>query len=212
MYSHDLPQGGLEIPCTYIFRGDQNSISKVMRVLALIFPVITIDSSEALPKKRKTDEINSSTEMELWLEFHQLRLSFEDKEIIKNGSAVNDRIMNFAQSLIQHQFSHKHICGLQSTLLQQCHTISLFPAGKEVFQVIHCHERHHWVVVSTISLGGKSKSVDSVTIYDSLFTSIDDGTMHLLKKLFGRKVTVEMAAIQKQVRSMVCLLLLYWLV
>ena len=67
-------------------------------------------------------------------------------------------------------------------------------------------------MVSTISLGGKSKSVDSVTIYDSLFTSIDDGTMHLLKKLFGRKVTVEMAAIQKQVRSMVCLLLLYWLV
>ena len=34
--------------------------------------------------------------MELWLEFHQLRLSFEDKEIIKNGSAVNDQIMNFA--------------------------------------------------------------------------------------------------------------------
>ena len=67
-----------------------------MRVLALIFPVITIDSSEALPKKRKTDEINSTTEMELWLEFCQLRLCFEDKEIIKNGSAVNDRIMNFA--------------------------------------------------------------------------------------------------------------------
>ena len=36
---------------------------------------------------------------------------------------------------------------------------------------------------------------------NSLFTSIDDGTMHLLEKLFGRKVTVEIAAIQKQVGS-----------
>ena len=46
--------------------------------------------------------------------------------------------------------------------------------------------------------------MDSVTVYDSLFTSIDDGTMHVLEKLFGRKVTVEMAAIQKQVRSKDC--------
>ena len=31
-----------------------------MRVLELIFPVITVDSSEALPKKRKIDEIDNS--------------------------------------------------------------------------------------------------------------------------------------------------------
>ena len=88
--------------------------------------------------------------MELWLKFSQLRLSFEDKEIIRNSSAVYDRIMNFAQSLLQHQLSHTHICGLQSTLLQQCHTIFPFPVGKEVHQVIHCHEHHHWVVVSIL--------------------------------------------------------------
>ena len=35
-YTRDLPQGGLEIPCQYIFRGKPTEIAKVKKVLFLV--------------------------------------------------------------------------------------------------------------------------------------------------------------------------------
>jgi len=38
-YSLDLPQGGLEIPCKFIFRGDTKSVAKVRKLIQLVPPV-----------------------------------------------------------------------------------------------------------------------------------------------------------------------------
>lgn len=37
-YSRDLPQGGMEIQCMYIFRGKEEDINKVKRCMSLVFP------------------------------------------------------------------------------------------------------------------------------------------------------------------------------
>ena len=39
LYSSDLPQGGLEIPCKFIFRGDTKSVAKVRKLIQLVPPV-----------------------------------------------------------------------------------------------------------------------------------------------------------------------------
>ena len=38
-YSHDLPQGGLEIPCVYVFQGDETDISKIKKFFTVVYPV-----------------------------------------------------------------------------------------------------------------------------------------------------------------------------
>ena len=38
-YSSDLPQGGLEIPCKYIFQGDTKSVAKVRKLIQSVPPV-----------------------------------------------------------------------------------------------------------------------------------------------------------------------------
>ena len=205
LYSRDLPQGGLEIPCRYIFQGNPIDISKLKKVLAFVFvPNTGTSNDEPVKKRRKIDETLEDPSTQLWIEFGRVHLSVRDKDIIVSGSELNDLILNFAQTLLQHQFSHTCIFGLQSTLLQQAQTISPFPAGRQTLLVIHSQERHHWVAASTINVGGNSINTDDVLIYDSLYTSVDDSTVRLLEKLFGRNVNIKMPSIQKQLGSQDC--------
>ena len=70
-HSHDLPQGGLELPCSLTFHGDQETISKVQQLLKdapveeVPMAVATKDSvttHEPLKKKPKVkDESDTDT-------------------------------------------------------------------------------------------------------------------------------------------------------
>ena len=121
-----------------------------------------------------------------WLVFGHIYLTVDDKDIVVNGSVLNDK--------------YSHISGLQSTLLQLSRKVSPFLAGENALQVIHCLECH-WIVASTIPIGENSCDV---LIYDSLFTSVDQATVGLLEKLFGRKIKIAMQNIQKQAGTTDC--------
>ena len=127
-----------------------------------------------------------------WLVFGHIYLTVEDKDIVVNGSVLNDKHINYGLNLIRNQYSD--ISGLQSTLLQRSRKVSPFLAGENALQVIHCLECH-WIVASTIPIGENSCDV---LIYDSFFASVDQATVGLLEKLFGRKIKIVMQNIQKQ--------------
>ena len=108
---------------------------------------------------------------------------------------------DYGLNLIRNQFPH--LSGLQSTLLQQSRHISPCLTGRNALQIIHCRDSH-WIVISTVPVGGCSIPEESVFIYDSLYTTVDQGTMRLLQKMFGKKIALSMQSIQKQVGSKDC--------
>lgn len=97
------------------------------------------------------------------------------------GELLTDKHINFAQKLVGYKF--KNIYGLQLTLT--LHKATRVPAkcAKNFLQIMHCRNSH-WIVASTIL------SYPKVTVYDSLYNSIDRNTTGILKQLFGPKVEV----------------------
>lgn len=66
----DLPQGGLELPCCYVFKGKTSSIQKVRRMLseaptmATTSQVASETDCDSQPcKKMKTESTNSQTQL-----------------------------------------------------------------------------------------------------------------------------------------------------
>ena len=211
LYSRDLPQGGMEIPCRYIFRGQSTDIEKVKKVFNLVFSdadkniptmiqsSVKIAGFEPVGNKRKVEEVQSSEE---WLVFESVYLDYYDKQLIINGSELNDKHITFGLRLLKHQF--QHINGLQSTLLQQSANVSPFLGGGNALQVIHCYQCH-WLVASSINIGGTAIiDKDDVLIYDSLYNVVDENTIKLLERLFGRKIMAKMQCLQKQSGSKDC--------
>jgi hypothetical protein len=130
-YSRNLPQGGLELPCLYLFEGEASVIEKVRsRVLSLTSPVTHLETASAgvIPVEGESvsvvnlsqaDEPKSSgsqnTALE-WTRAHDIVLTIEDRQMISSGQRLTDRHLNFAQRLIQAQF--QHLNGLRLTLIQ----------------------------------------------------------------------------------------------
>ena len=121
--------------------------------------------------------------------------------MIVDGLGLNDKHIDHGLNLIRNQFPH--LSGLQSTLLQQSCHISPCLTGRNALQIIHCRGSH-WIVVSTVPVGRCSVPEESVLIYDSLYTTVDQGTVRLLHKMFGKKTALSMQSIQKQVGSKDC--------
>ena len=121
--------------------------------------------------------------------------------MIVDGLELNDKHINYGLNLIRNQFPH--LSGLQSTLLQQSHHISPCLTGRNALQIIYCRDSH-WIVLSTVPVGGCSIAEESVFVYNSLYTMVDQGTMQLLQNMFGKKTALSMQSIQKQVRSKDC--------
>ena len=80
------------------------------------------------------------------------------------GSSLTDKHVNYAQTLLQHQFTN-NVTGLQSTLLQYKPLIKKWAEG---LQIIHCH-RCHWVMAHK-----ETASTDIVKAYDTLYDAADD--------------------------------------
>ena len=201
----------MEISCIYVFQGNEADVSKIKKFFAVVFPagILNKDANNSYvppPKKKKIDENQQCTvKTAMWLEIGDRSLAFTERNIIANDLMLNDLIMDFAQTLIQQQFNHIQLAGLQSTLLQQSSKNSLFPENKPVLQIVHCRNRLHWITVSTIHIDGASiAGANDVVIYDSLYSSVDEETMVVLKRLFGCNMNVKMPVIQKQLGATDC--------
>ena len=102
---------------------------------------------------------------------------------------LTDKHINFAQALLRKNY--KSLAGLQSTCTLHKSKKIAAKIAPRFLQMIHCRGCH-WIVAST--LGSYPKAM----VYDSLYTSIDEETLALLKKMLGFKVVIELGSGPKQ--------------
>ena len=159
-HSVELPQGGLEVPCTLTFVGPTREIGKV-RKLNFRSSTYHKHTASSYSKKKKLqdaeqDEECSDSDADLyWLTFQGCLLTNSDREAIVSNGLLIDRHINFAQLLLQHQFPAAE--ELQNTLFQEKKRQSKIIRG---IQIIH-DRGNHWVVAY---LQSKDESVEVHTV------------------------------------------------
>ncbi len=199
-FSTDLVQGGLEVPCTLHFVGEESVVSKAKKLLESALPVArcTTQIDSPASKRRKIDNFTSSTDNHKaipneWVRLDNcLTLTHVDKEIILAGEKLNDKHICLAQNMLKKQFSD--IGGLQSTLLQS----KPLKQQNKTIQVIHSRG-DHWIVAAKILA-----TEDTVLLYDSVYRTIDRATKDIINNLFSASISAELVAINRQVGAMDC--------
>ena len=93
----------------------------------------------------------------------------------------SDLHINMAQNLLKKQFPW--LKGLKSTLLQGKQQIFTEDEVKNKLQIIHCFERHHWILATTVKCAN-----GQVHVVDSLFKSSDNETKATISRLFQRDI------------------------
>ena len=101
-YSYELPQGGMEIPCLLKFRGNNDIIQKVKKLLQKdkdedtrsAIPIAEVPLKEPPAKIFKPSESRSMSsraifhaygKANVWVRCHWGILSFNDKATLQNG-------------------------------------------------------------------------------------------------------------------------------
>ena len=112
------------------------------------------------------------------------KLSSKEVEDIIMGHELSDIHINLAQNLLKSQFPQ--LKGLQSTLLQGKKSKQAFTDDeiKNKLQIIHCYDRHHWIVATTVTC-----EQGQVYAFDSLFKTLDDETKATICRLFRSSAT-----------------------
>ena len=105
------------------------------------------------------------------------------------GDCLTDKYINFAQKLLSRKY--RLISGLKSTLTLSKPKRLTTKTSSNALQILHCRGCH-WIVASTINTYLK------VTVYDSLYSTIDEPTEKTLKKMFGAKVEIKVVDGPKQ--------------
>jgi len=157
-----------------MFYGEARLISKVKKVLqeapdsGLLTSYDTVtDLQEKSPPKKK-----SRSDPEMWLELDGAVLSHTDREILCNKGWLNDKHINYAQSLLKKQFPH--LDGWKNTLLLHKEQKKI----KKGVQIIHTHG-NHWMVASNVRSGDCE-----IEIFDSLYASVHKDTQNIIIYLF----------------------------
>ena len=212
-YSHDLPQGGLEIPCTLTFVGPQVKIETVKKVLELqrIKEVNKLDNGSKMKKSTYDDqneqqtkkikvedeeESNLDTNTE-WLTIGQnqrIVVRIAEKQQLLMNEMLSDIHINACQLLLKNQFPN--ISGLCSTL-----QITSFSSGHWIdnyIQVIHCRG-NHWITATTIGC-----NINEAAVYDSLYTDIDSATHQSIKRVLQCPVVIKVPPVGKQKGALDC--------
>ena len=138
-HSKDLPQGGLEVPCIYVFTGPSDIVDKTKQYLAEI-KIQNVKQTSAEPKtesdagdtnaKVKNDVVDldglqvsaevTGSEIEThsgaWITVQDITLTEDDKQAVIDGKLLQDQHINCAQRLLNQQFLA--VNGLQSSLIQ----------------------------------------------------------------------------------------------
>ena len=88
-------------------------------------------------KVDKMNEAPFTDDVTIWLQFQDIVLVMNDKELLESGKCLTDQHMNFAQRLLRKQFPKMN--GLRSTLLQhQTHSQETVNA----LQIFHIKSNH----------------------------------------------------------------------
>ena len=191
-YSSDLPQGGLEVPCILTFRASSEKEGKkakkliesalLVKIKASVLKDSTLSEAKAsspqyLEDSVAVNELQAASDVEPPQK--RRKLNDADVERIIMGEELTDVHINTAQHLLKEQFPN--LSGLQCTLLQAKETSKIdTKATNKILQIVHCLDRHHWIVATTI---GSKKN--EILIFDSIFRNIDSQTTQVLGNLFG---------------------------
>ena len=150
------------------------------------WPVIVED-------ERTSSEIEGSTDPQ-WLKFQGCLLTESDREAIALNELLNDRHMNYAQTLLHYQFPV--IEGLHNTLLQKRRRQQKINCG---IQIIH-DRGNHWIVASTI---GSDKSAQ---VYDPIYSTVNADTVDVINNIFVMtdETKIDLKRMQRQNGSHDC--------
>ena len=172
-YSGDLPQGGLELLCSYKFSGLRKLIEKIKFHLieldvavtdiasscgtseneSVINPALGTESTEGkhtpvqiIHSEDTGVQYPSATEPPdtVWVQIKDIILSIEDRQLILNKQQLTDKHINGALRLIHEQFPA--INGLVLTLLQNR---PLHGSSANAIQIFHVRGGH-WIVDANV--------------------------------------------------------------
>lgn len=103
-----------------------------------------VASSKHGDEKLEPDAENS----QIWLP--NMRLTMGDQQILKNGSCLNDRLINAVLKLLKEKFPLFN--GLQDTILVAANQVSISYNDTVPFvQIVHDAVRHHWFVITNVN-------------------------------------------------------------
>ena len=224
-HSSDLPQGGLEVPCTLTFIGSEDDTTKVRKLwnrapvltppspfVPKVEPKITSSNETCLneepPSKKPKLEVHrelSSAEAcsddDEWVSFtiesgRTVTLSLYDKSKLTCGGLLTDKHITFAQELLRYQFPGTQ--GLRCTLYQDKGETEM----DHGIQIVH-DRSNHWIVACNLK-----RTDNIIEIYDSLFTTVTNKTRATVTNLFqpipGKKPRLKNMKSQKQQGSQDC--------
>ena len=180
--SSDLPQGGLEVPCTLKFAGEKAFVDKIR---TLLMPSPCPGNTEP-DKAAHVSSDKKSSHSEAAITVGEEETVSDDISIQRVWLSVN-KVRLLDAVIAQKQFSN--IQGLMSTLL-----LSSRPGRSIVFnglQIIHTRG-NHWIVATTIGC------TDEVVVFDTLYSTVDKLTEELILRIFGvKQLRMENAIKQK---------------
>lgn len=177
---------------------ESKDISKLERMIVCVPSLSPIEPSLKRAKidLEIVDEDESTCEGDVvWVEFDGSFLKQADRlELIQNMK-LNDCHINHAQRILCRQFPNTE--GLGHTLLQKRKPPKKIQNG---LQIIH-DRGDHWIVASNI--GAES---NIVKVYDSVFTSVSQGTTEVILNLFDLADShmIEIVQMKKQDGSRDC--------
>ena len=150
-HSKDLPQGGLEVPCIYVFTGPSDIVQRLAEL-----KIQTVKQTSAEPKtesdaddtdaKVKNDVVDLDglqvsaevTDLEIeihsgaWIAVQDITRAEDDKQAVIDGKMLQNQHINCAQRLLNQQFPAVH--GLQSSLIQGQ---PIKGSTRDAIQIIH---------------------------------------------------------------------------
>ena len=174
-YSADLLQGGLEIPCKLIFRGDKEEIAKVKKLTVpiKIDKKVKQESYQGSKKQKLSvpEVIDADTvvvagnhvEPKQWLSFNNngIALTELDKNLILQGERLNDKHINFAQRILKTILQiclvfnlHCYLLNLSDYLMRIC-TYKFYMTGTVIgllCQQLEINYQKHTYMIPCIHL------------------------------------------------------------
>lgn len=186
--SEDLTQGGLEIPCTLTFVGGLKDVTKVEKLVTkFLVPKKGPEEMKGTPaeKNHLSGHVNEDEPSRKKRRPDDNHLDVETESIL-DGEKLTDLHVHFAQQLLKRQFPYLN--GLQPTVLQAKKSPGALP---NQLQVMHSRG-DHWILASNIGCRN-----GDVSVYDSVYRSIDKETRAVITNLF-QSSTLKLVESQKQ--------------
>ena len=119
-YSSDLPQGGLEVPCYYMYSGTKDLIVKArdrlkeLKVKVLAIKEYSSDNNAVAKSSQHTSDVPTTdvagtieplqTSENVWVKIKDISLKYTDRDIIEKGLQLSDLHINSPQQLINERF------------------------------------------------------------------------------------------------------------